>query len=120
MGAPPGVEGRQGPFALQAVALFLVANFAADFFFEGLEQIEGDVGGLEVPGVSVGDVVDQRAEGGGARDRDRLFATGEGCRVEAGQHPCGNGFGVAFDAGDLAGEEQGGFGCADSLRMFLG
>jgi hypothetical protein len=57
--APPCVEGRQRPLALQAVALFLVANLAAKFFVEWLEKVEGDVGGLEVPGVGVGDVVDQ-------------------------------------------------------------
>lgn len=33
---PPGVEGSQGAFAHQAVAFFLVANFLAEFFFQGL------------------------------------------------------------------------------------
>ena len=58
-------------------------------------------------GVGVGDVVDQGAEGGGAGSGDGLFTTDDGCRVDAGEQAGGDGFGVAFDTGELAGEEDG-------------
>jgi len=93
-------------FALQAVALFFVADFFAEIFFEGFEKVEGDVGGLEVGGVGVGDVVDQRAQGCGAGNGDGLMAAGERRGVNAGEHTGGDGFGVAFDTGNLAGEED--------------
>ena len=44
---PPCIEGGKGAVALHAMTLFLVADFFAHFFFEGLQQVEGDVGGLE-------------------------------------------------------------------------
>jgi hypothetical protein len=56
---PPRIEGREGAFALDAMTFFLVADFSAYFFFEGLQQVEGDVGGLEALGAGVGDVVDE-------------------------------------------------------------
>ena len=68
----------------------------------------------------MGNVVHQGAERGLARDRDWLVSPRQDSRVDSCQHPGGNRLGVAFDAGDLAGEQEGGFGCADSLRMFLG
>ena len=101
------------------MALFLVADLFAQLFFERLQQIEGDVGGLEVFGVGVGDVVDQRAEGGGARDRRGLFSACERRGVEAGQHAGGDGFGVAFDAGELAGEESFRWLLTSSRRSFV-
>ncbi len=103
---PPGVERGQGALALDAVTLLLVADFLARLFVEGLQQVEGDVGGLEVFGVGVGDVVDQRAESGGAGNGRGLLAVGDGGGVKPGQQAGGDGFGVAFDAGELAGEEH--------------
>jgi hypothetical protein len=41
------------------MTLFLVADFLARFFIEWLQQVEGDVGGLEALGAGVGDVVDE-------------------------------------------------------------
>ena len=58
------------------MALFLVADFFAHLFFERLQQVEGDVGGLKVFGVGVGDVVNQRAERRCARNGRGLFAAG--------------------------------------------
>ena len=86
---------------------FLVANLPAQLFLERFEQVECDVGGLKALGVGVGDVVDQGAEGAGARGRRGLFAAGERCGVEAGEQAGGDGLGVALDAGELAGEEDG-------------
>ncbi len=74
---PPRVERGERPLALDAMTLFLVADFFAHLFFERLQQVEGDVGRLEVLRVGVGDVVDQRAERRGARDRRGLFSARE-------------------------------------------
>lgn len=81
---PPGIEGSQCAFALDPVALAFVADFAANFFFERGKQVEGDVCGVEVPAFGVGDVVDERAEGGFARGGRGLGSAGDGCGVEAG------------------------------------
>ena len=48
------------------MALALVADPAADLFFEWFDEIEGDVGGLEAFEIGASDVVDQRTEGGAA------------------------------------------------------
>src|SRR5277367_2227706 len=71
---PPGVERGQGPLALHTVPLFLIADFLARLFFERLEQIESDVGGLKIFGIGVGDVVNQGTHRRGARNRRWLFA----------------------------------------------
>ena len=70
------------------------------------QQVEGDVGGGEFFEVAVGDVVGERAVGAEARGGRGLVAVGEGCGVAAGQHAGGDGLGVAFDAGELAGDED--------------
>ena len=57
-------------------------------------------------GVGVGDVVNQRAECRGAGNGSWFFAARERCGVEARQQACGDGFGVAFDARELAGKEN--------------
>ena len=57
MSAQPLVPGGEGAVALEAVAFFFVADLFAEVFFEGWEEVEGDVGGLEVFGFGVGDVV---------------------------------------------------------------
>ena len=51
----PAIAFAQGEFALHAVAFFAVANF----FVERRKQVEGDIRGLEVSGISVRDVVRQ-------------------------------------------------------------
>ena len=56
----------------------------------------------------------ERAEGGGARQGARGFAEGERGGVQAGHESGGDGFDVAFDAGDLAGEED--FGARAQLQ----
>ena len=43
----PCVPGGEGAVALEAVAFFFVADLFAEVFFEGWEEVEGDVGGLE-------------------------------------------------------------------------
>ena len=43
----PEIPGAEGAFALDAVTFFFVADFSAQVFFEGGEEVEGDVGGLE-------------------------------------------------------------------------
>ena len=53
----------EGSFALQAVAFFFVADLFAELFFEGWQEIEGDVRGLEAFGFGVGDVVGEAAVG---------------------------------------------------------
>jgi len=58
-GIEPGGEGFEAALALDAVALLFVADFFAKIVFEGREQVEGDVGGGELFGLGVGDVVDQ-------------------------------------------------------------
>ena len=53
----------------------------ADFLVKWGKEIEGDVGGLEIFGIGVGDVVSERSEGGGSRRRNRIAADGERCGV---------------------------------------
>ncbi len=104
----PLVPCGEGAFALDAVAFFFVADGFAEFFFERDEEVEGDVGGLELFVVGVGDVVDERAVGGEARGRGGFYASGQGGGVAACEEASGDGLGVAFDAGELAGDEDGG------------
>ena len=88
------------------MALLLVADLLAQLFFKRLQQIKRDVGGLEVFGIGVGDVVDQRAQGAGARRGDRFLATNQRGGVETGQQPGGDGLRVTLDAGKLAGKHE--------------
>ena len=60
--APPCVECRKGAFAHDAMALLFVADFLAQLLFQGLKKVEGDVGGLKVLGIGMGNVVDQGAK----------------------------------------------------------
>jgi hypothetical protein len=55
----PGVEGGEGALTDHLVTEFLVAHFASGGLVELLQQIEGDVGGLEMRGVSPADVMDE-------------------------------------------------------------
>ena len=59
----PCVPGFEGAVALDAVAFFFVADLFAEVFFERREEVEGDVGGLEVLCFGVGDVVGEAAVG---------------------------------------------------------
>jgi len=98
---------------LDAVALFLVfliSDAAAQVFFERREKVEGNVGGLEALTFRVGDVVGEAAVGGDARSGGGLDATGEGGGVASGEQAAGDGLGVAFDARELAGDEDRGMG----------
>ena len=74
---PPCIERRQGALALQAMALLLVADLLAQFFFERLSRSKVMLAGWKCFAVGVGDVVDQRAEGCGAGNGHRLFAARE-------------------------------------------
>ena len=66
------------------MAFFFVADFFAEVFFEGWEEVEGDVGGLEFLCFGVGDVVGQRAVGAEAGRGHGCSALREGCGVAAG------------------------------------
>src|ERR1700741_1135125 len=90
-GGPPCVECGEGALALDAVTFFLVADLAALFFRHRLPQGKGDVGGLEVLGIGVSDVVDEGAERGAARDGDGLPAVRERCGVESREQASGDG-----------------------------
>src|SRR5262252_1528873 len=61
----PTIELAQRQLTLLAMALFAIADFAA----ERRQQVEGDVGRLKVPGVGVSDVVDEGSECGSPRSR---------------------------------------------------
>ncbi len=104
------VPGFEGSVALEAVAFFFVADLFAELGFEGWEEVEGDVGGLEAFGFGVGDVVGEAAVGAGSGGGGGLLALGEGCGVAAGEEAGGYGFGVAFYSAELAGYEDGGVG----------
>src|SRR5437667_11086633 len=84
------------------MALFAVANPRG----QSGQQIKRYVGGLKIPGISLGDVVNQRSECGGAGRRNGLAAGRQGGGVQAGDQSGCNGFDVAFDAADLSGEEN--------------
>ena len=47
-GCEPLRPGGEGTVALEAVALFFVADLFAELFFERWQKVEGDVGGLEL------------------------------------------------------------------------
>ena len=130
----PGFPGGEGAFADHLVAEFFVAHFAFCLLVELFEQVEGDVGGLEVGGVGVAEIVDKRAVGAGAgggrsgceqrptqADRglewataptvptlptEGEWATRQNRGGDAGEQAGGDGFDVAFDAAELAGEED--------------
>lgn len=88
------------------MAFFFVANLFAEVFFKRWEEVEGDVGGLELFVVGVGDVVGEGPVGGKAWGGCGLLAAGEGGGVAAGEEAGGDGLGVALDAGELAGDED--------------
>src|ERR1035437_5914455 len=91
----------------QCVARSLIAAQAiASGLVELRKQIEGDVGGLVVLRVGRGDVVAERAESGRARQGARGLAEGKSGGVHAGHESGSDGFDVAFDARNLAGEED--------------
>ena len=46
---------------MNAVAFFLIADLFAEIFFEGWEEVEGDIGRLELFCFGVGDVVREAA-----------------------------------------------------------
>src|SRR5271155_64334 len=98
----PGFEFSQRQFALQATALFAVADLA----IECGQQIEGDVGGLEILALGSCDVVDQRSECGDPRRRQGLAAGGEGGSIDPRDQAGGDRFDIAFDAADLAREKH--------------
>ena len=106
----PCGPGFEGSIALEAVAFFFVADLSAEVLFEWEQEVEGDVGGLEFFVVGVGDVVGEGAVGGDAGGWFRGAALREGCGVAAGQKAGGDGLGVAFYAGELAGYEDVGVG----------
>src|ERR1035437_7783712 len=100
-------EGFQRLLADQRVARFLVtAQAIARGLFEWRQQVEGDVGGLITFGVGRGDIGAERAEGGRARQGVRGLAEKERGGVHAGHESGGDGFDVALDARNLAGEED--------------
>ena len=80
----PFVPGGQGALALDAMAFFFVADFFAEIFFEGWEEVEGDVGRLEFFGFGVRDVVGERAVGAQPGRGHRSFAVCNRCGVDAG------------------------------------
>src|SRR5438128_2021289 len=96
----------------RAAADFGVARLlvAAEALARGLvergQQVEGDVGGLIIRGIGAGDVLAKRSQSGGARERSRLLAQCQRRRVLACHQPRGDGFHVAFDAGNLPGEKN--------------
>ncbi len=74
--------------------------------FQGRQDAEVGLHGLEVLHVSVGDVAAERAQHGFGRQFEQ-GTTGEQARgVESRQQAGGDVAHVAFHAGDLAGEEQ--------------
>src|ERR1017187_259636 len=108
-------ERFQRLLADQLVAGFLVAAQAiARALVELREEVEGDVGGLVILRVGRRDIVAERAQGGRARQGARGRAESESGGVHAGREPGGDGFDVAFDAGNLAGEKD--FGVCAQLQ----
>ena len=89
------------------MAFLFVADLLADFLFKRLDEVEGDVGWLEVFGLGVRNVVDERAECGCAGNRGGFFALRDLRGVEPSQHAGGDGLRVALDAGELTGYEDG-------------
>src|SRR5215469_895774 len=97
-GTEPLIPCREGTLALDAMSLFLVADFLAQIVFKWGKEIEGDVRWLEMLAFGVRDVVRERAIGGEARSGLRRFAVGKGRSEASGEEAAGDGFGVALDA----------------------
>ena len=93
----PSVEGSKSALALDAAALFFVANLPAKLFFQRFQQVKGDVGRLKALGVGVGNVMHQRSESRGAGNRNGLGSGSKARCIQTGEHAAGNGFGVALD-----------------------
>src|SRR5271170_2282605 len=101
------VHGEGGAAARFGMAgLLVVAKLVARGLIKRREEVEGDVGGLKVLWVGVGDVVAERAECGFARKRFGWEALCQLRCAAAGEEARCDGFGVAFDAADLPGEED--------------
>ena len=62
---PPAVKNRQRALALQAMPLPLVADLLALRLFQWQQEVERDVGWLEVIGLGMSNVVHQRTQGAG-------------------------------------------------------
>ena len=92
------------------MAFFLVTNSFAELVFESWKQVKGDVRGREFFLLGMGDVVSEAAVGRGSRSGNRCVAAGERGGVAARQHARCDGLGVAFDAGELAGDHDAGMG----------
>ena len=79
----------------------------ASLFIELRQQIESDIGGLVIRGIGAGDIGAERADGGFARERHaRLRPKRKFRGMTPGDQSGGDGFDVAFDARNLAGEKN--------------
>lgn len=78
----------------------------ADFFLQGGEKIERYVGRLKIAGIGMGDVMRQRAEGGGARRGFDFISGNQRGRVNTRKQASGNGFHIALDAANLPGKKD--------------
>ena len=95
---------------MDAVAFFFVANFCAGLLRGAASKSKVMLVGWKCFDLGVGDGVDHGAEGGGARGGCGLSAMRECGGVAPGEQAGGDGFGVAFDAGELAGDHDPGVG----------
>src|SRR3984957_20676954 len=92
------------------MTFFFVTDLFAKLFLEGWEEVEGDVGRLELFGFGVSDVVGEGAVGAQPWRRGWGLAVRDGCGKDTGQHAARDRFGVAFDAGELARDHHAGMG----------
>src|ERR1700722_9415642 len=99
--------------------LLLVADFLPQFFFQWLQQIEGDIGRLKVLLVSVRNVVHQRAERRRARDWYRLLAASDSRGKNPRQHSRRNRFCVSLYAANLPGKRDARPRCSSQEKSFV-
>ncbi len=86
--------------------LLLVARLLAGLHIHRLQQVEGDIRRLEVLGLSMRDVVRERAQGGGARRGYGRLSMRQRGGVAPGEQAGGDRLRVALDARELSRDQE--------------
>ena len=97
----PAIELFQCQFALAAVPFLPIA----DFVLQGRQKIKGNVRRLEIFGIGMSHVMNQRAESRGPWWRYQLRSGRQGCGMNASHQAGRYRFNISLHPANLAGEE---------------
>src|SRR6185503_7699457 len=102
--AKPALQAAQRQLALHLMPELAIPHF----LLQRWQQIKGDICGLELSRICVGDVVNQGSERGDAWRRNRRFTSNQRRGMNYGQHAGGDRFDVTFYTANLPREENSG------------